>query len=307
MSVLKLLIIIGLTQAIFSASTSAAPTASQKFGAQTTASTHSAEAYGQYSRGCLAGAVELPETGLTWQAMRLSRNRNWGHPQAITFIQDLSEIVSTLTEWEGLYVGDISQPKGGPMLPSHRSHQIGLDIDFWFLPATSLKLSVEERETISSISLRKANVAFVNDNWSWSHHQILRAAAKDVRVDRIFIFPGAKVQMCKDETDNRAWLKKIRPWWGHHYHFHVRLSCPLSSKSCVNQAPPPPGDGCADAQLWVDDILNPPELALTRKNQQLNHPLNLNSQTFHINAPIFYDQINGYVMKIISLYKERKR
>ena len=30
------------------------------------------------------------------------------------------------------------------------------------------------------------------------------------------------------------------------------------AKGCVDQAPPPKGDGCADAERWVADILNPP-------------------------------------------------
>ena len=64
--------------------------------------------------------------------------------------------------------------------------------------------------------------------------------------------------MCNNATGDRSWLNKIRPWYGHHYHFHVRLRCPAGSVGCENQAPPPAGDGCADAQRWVNDILNPP-------------------------------------------------
>ena len=90
------------------------------------------------------------------------------------------------------------------------------------------------------------------------HHRIIREAAKDKRVARIFVFPGAKVQMCKDEKGNRAYLRKIRPWYGHHYHFHVRLACPKGVRGCVNQTPPPRGDGCADAREWQRNILNPP-------------------------------------------------
>ena len=144
------------------------------------------------------------------------------------------------------------------MLSGHRSHQLGLDVDIWMLPADNLRLSQRARENISSISMRRQQGAFVNSDWTRAHHEILKAAAKDRRVARIFVFPGAKVQMCKDETGNRAWLRKIRPWWGHHYHFHVRLSCPKGATGCENQAPPPAGDGCADAQEWVNNILNPP-------------------------------------------------
>jgi penicillin-insensitive murein endopeptidase len=190
--------------------------------------------------------------------MRLSRNRNWGHPETIDFIKDLSRVAASQNGWNGLYIGDISQPRGGPMLSGHRSHQMGLDADIWMLPADRLDLSVAEREKISSISLRRAKGAYTNSNWTSQHHAILRAAAKDDRVARIFVFPGAKVQMCNDEKGNRDWLRKIRPWFGHHYHFHVRLKCPPGAQGCVNQDPPPRGDGCDDAREWVSNILNPP-------------------------------------------------
>ncbi|MEP1353806.1 MAG: penicillin-insensitive murein endopeptidase [Tateyamaria sp.] len=236
----------------------AQPLAKQEFGAKRVASAQKSAPFGSYSQGCIAGAEQLAETGPTWQAMRLSRNRNWGHPQAVDFVKDLSKVAAKQPGWKGLYIGDISQPRGGPMLSGHRSHQLGLDIDIWMLPASRLNLSRNTRENISSISLRRAKGAFVNDNWSRAHHRIIKAAAKDKRTARIFVFPGAKVQMCKDAKGDRRWLRKIRPWYGHHYHFHVRLACPRGARGCVNQDPPPRGDGCADAQKWVDDILNPP-------------------------------------------------
>jgi penicillin-insensitive murein endopeptidase len=201
--------------------------------------------------------VQLPETGPTWQAMRLSRNRNWALPDTVDFIQDLSRDARRIG-WAGIYVGDMSQPRGGPMLTGHRSHQSGLDADIWLYPAARMDLSERDRENISAVSMRRANGAFVNGNWTRAHHELVKAAANDRRVARIFIFPGAKVQMCNDETGNRDWLRKVRPWWGHHYHMHVRLNCPRGARHCEDQAPPPPGDGCKDAENWVRDILNPP-------------------------------------------------
>ncbi len=232
--------------------------AKQLFGAKRDGSGQTPSAYGSYAKGCLAGGVALPETGPTWQAMRLSRNRNWGHPELVDYVQDLSREAAKQPGWKGLYVGDLSQPRGGPMLTGHRSHQIGLDADIWMRAADDLNLSERARENISSISMRRSSGAFTNNNWTRAHHEILKAAASDARVARIFVFPGAKVQMCKDEKGDRAYLRKIRPWWGHHYHFHVRLSCPKGSSGCANQSAPPPGDGCAEAQGWVDRILNPP-------------------------------------------------
>jgi penicillin-insensitive murein endopeptidase len=216
------------------------------------------ESFGSYSQGCLAGASQLPETGPTWQAMRLSRNRNWGQPVLVDFLEDLSRKAAAQPGWNGIYIGDMSQPRGGPMSSGHASHQIGLDADIWMLPATRLDLSRAERESLSSISMQRASGAYTNASWTRAHHEILKAAASDPRVSRIFVFPGAKVQMCKDEKGDKSWLRKIRPWWGHHYHFHVRLNCPKGDKYCVDQAAPPPGDGCDDAQEWVNNILNPP-------------------------------------------------
>jgi len=228
------------------------------FGAMPTASAQSPQAIGGYARGCQAGAEQLAETGPTWQAMRLSRNRNWAQPETLDFVRDLSRFAATQPGWEGLYVGDMSQPRGGPMLTGHRSHQNGLDIDFWMLPPKRLDLTEAERESLSSISMRRSAGAFTNDRWTPEHEAILRAAASDPRVARIFVFPGAKVAMCNSATGDRAWLSKIRPWWGHHYHFHVRLNCPDGATGCTAQTPPPAGDGCAEAQGWVDRILNPP-------------------------------------------------
>ena len=231
--------------------------AKKLFGIEHEASRQAPLPHGSYAKGCLAGAAELPETGLTWQAMRLSRNRNWGHPDTISFIQRLSRRAVDIG-WSGLYIGDISQPRGGPMLSGHRSHQIGLDADIWLRPGDNMTLSAGARENLSSISMRRQNGAYVNENWTTAHHQIIQSAASDPAVARIFIFPGAKVRMCRDATGNRDWLRKVRPWWGHHYHFHVRLACPDGAQGCVDQAPPPPGDGCAEAEKWVHNILNPP-------------------------------------------------
>lgn len=245
--------------ALFALPLSAAPEAKQLFGAAKKGSAQRPAPLGSYSKGCAAGSVQLPETGPTWQAMRLSRNRNWGHPTTIDFIQKLSAKAARLPGWKGLYIGDISQPRGGPMLSGHRSHQIGLDVDIWMLPPNRLNLSRRERENISSISLRRAKGAYINKNFARAHMEVMKAAAKDPRTARIFVFPGAKVAMCNAEKGNRRWLRKIRPWYGHHYHFHVRLACPRGARGCKNQDPPPPGDGCADAQKWVNDILNPPK------------------------------------------------
>lgn len=228
------------------------------FGAMRSGSRQAPDPLGGYSRGCQAGAVQLPETGPTWQAMRLSRNRNWAQPVTVDYVQDLSRFAATLPGWAGLYVGDMSQPRGGPMLTGHASHQSGLDVDIWMLPPKRMNLTPAEREEISSIRTDAGSGTRVNADWTPQHMALLKAAASDPRVARIFVFAGAKVAMCDAATGDRSWLTKIRPWYGHNYHFHVRLNCPAGAAGCENQAPPPPGDGCEDARQWVRDILDPP-------------------------------------------------
>lgn len=216
------------------------------------------EVIGFYSNGCVAGAEQLAESGPTWQAMRLSRNRNWGHPTLIDYVTGLSAQVAATTSWSGLYVGDMSQPRGGPMRTGHVSHQTGLDVDIWMLPARDLGLSVSERESLSSISVRSQRGAWISSNWTDEHAQVLRLAARDPRVERIFVSPGVKVWMCRNETGDRSYLNRIRPANGHHYHFHVRLGCPEGSGNCEPQEAQDPGDGCAEAEERVAAILDPP-------------------------------------------------
>ena len=249
--------------------------AKEFFGAAKFGSLQKPQSFGSYAKGCLAGGSALPETGPTWQAMRLSRNRNWGQPITVGYLQDLSRNVAKHTSWSGIYIGDISQPRGGPMLSGHASHQIGLDADIWLLPKRDQDLSLAEREKISSISMRRASGAFTNKRWTKDHENVLKLAASDPRVARIFLFPGAKVAMCKAATGNRAWLRKIRPWYGHHYHFHVRLKCPKGQKACINQAPPPKGDGCKEAASWVDRILNPPPPNPNAKPSKTKPPITM--------------------------------
>ena len=63
------------------------PPANELFGAAPGPAPLAARAIGSYARGCLAGAVALPINGPDWQVMRLSRNRNWGHPRLVDFLE----------------------------------------------------------------------------------------------------------------------------------------------------------------------------------------------------------------------------
>jgi penicillin-insensitive murein endopeptidase len=234
------------------------------FGSAKTPAPLAARAIGFYAKGCLAGAVALPIDGPAWQAMRLSRNRNWGHPDLIKLVEKLAIEAKSSDGWPGLLVGDISQPRGGPMLTGHASHQVGLDADIWFTPMPSRRLSEKEREDLSATSMLSANPASVNTEiWTEAHARLLKRAASYKQVERILVHPAIKKAVCDSATakeGDRGWLSKVRPYWGHHYHFHVRIACPKGSTNCEAQPSVGAEDGCgAELTRWLALVKTPPK------------------------------------------------
>jgi penicillin-insensitive murein endopeptidase len=219
--------------------------AKQLFGAVATPAPLAARAIGFYARGCLAGAKPLPIDGPSWQAMRLSRNRIWGHPDLVRLIERLANDAKQHDGWPGLLVGDMSQPRGGPMLTGHASHQVGLDADIWLTPMPDRQLSEREREDLSATSMLGPDGLSVNPQvWSEAQLRLIRRAASYPETERIFVHPAIKKALCEGAGTDRAFLHKVRPYWGHHYHMHIRIACPKGSDHCEPQPPSPPGDGC---------------------------------------------------------------
>ncbi|MEN8491043.1 penicillin-insensitive murein endopeptidase [Brucella melitensis] len=208
------------------------------------------QSIGFYAKGCLAGAVALPTDGPNWQVMRLSRNRRWGHPRMIALLEKLSHDAAR-DGWPGLLVGDISQPRGGPMLTGHASHQVGLDADIWLTPMPKKRFTNAERESVSAVSMLKPDSLYVDPKkWTPARTALLKHAASYPEVERIFVHPGIKKQLCDTVTGDRSWLGKVRPYWGHFYHFHVRLTCQPGSPECKPQPKVAPGDGCDKSLAW---------------------------------------------------------
>ncbi len=217
------------------------------------------EPVGFYSKGCLAGGEELPVNGPNWQVMRLSRNRNWGHPALIAFLERFAPAAAEASGWPGILIGDMSQPRGGPMLTGHASHQIGLDVDIWLTPMPARQLSRAEREEMSATNMvREDGLDVIPGLWTPSHLAVVRAAAQDPAVQRIFVNAAIKRAMCRVAA-GEPWMRKVRPYYSHNYHFHVRLSCPRGAESCRDQDPTPTGDGCDASLAWwfSDSVLHP--------------------------------------------------
>jgi penicillin-insensitive murein endopeptidase len=113
---------------------------------------------GGTSLGCIAGAVALPADGPGWQAVRVSRNRHWGHPMLVDFLRDFTGAAQA-RGFPTIWVGDMGQPRGGPMPYGHASHQNGLDVDIWLELSPKPALPPAAREAISVPSLVRADEA----------------------------------------------------------------------------------------------------------------------------------------------------
>ncbi|WP_075290651.1 penicillin-insensitive murein endopeptidase [Pararhizobium arenae] len=230
----------------------AAEPAKQIFGKVKLPSEGPASPIGFYAKGCMAGAVAIPTDGPTWQAMRLSRNRRWGNPAMIQLLEKFSKDAAGLGWGSGILIGDISQPRGGPMLTGHASHQIGLDADIWFTPKPAQPLTAQQREDMPFTSMldKSKFLTVSNQRWTATHANIVMKAASYPQVERVFVNPAIKKKLCDTWTGDRSLLGKVRPVYGHDEHFHIRMHCPPAAKGCKAQAPVTAGDGCDKSLAW---------------------------------------------------------
>jgi penicillin-insensitive murein endopeptidase len=149
-----------------------------------------------------------------------------------------------------LWIGDLGQPRGGPLPYGHASHQFGLDVDIWLDLSPKPLTPVRARENIPEQSLVLPDQSAADPHlFTAAHARLIRMAAELPGIDRIFVNHGIKRSLCAAHA-GEPWLRYVRPWRGHDSHMHIRLRCPPGSPDCHDQAPPPPGDGCDASLDW---------------------------------------------------------
>lgn len=230
--------------------------AKELFGAAKVPADLASRAIGWYAKGCLSGAKALAIDGPAWQVMRLSRNRMYGHPTLISLVERLATESKEKDGWPGLLVGDIAQPRGGPMTSGHASHQVGLDADVWLTRMPDRRFTDKEREDVSATSMLAADDISVDPKvFGEGQVKLIKRAASYRLVERVLVHPAIKKALCEAAGTDRGWLAKVRPYWGHYYHMHIRIGCPSGSTNCKAQPPPPGDDGCgAELTDWIKKI-----------------------------------------------------
>lgn len=212
---------------------------------------------GSNSNGCIRGAVELPVEGDGFEQIRASRSTFWGEPGTIATLELLAREAQA-AGLPTLYMNDIAERRGGPM-SAHAGHQIGLEADVWLDVTPKPALSLAERETLEPPSVVRPDQRGVDPAiWRPEHVTLLKLAATLPDVERLFVNPAIKRELCRAVTGDRSWLHVVRPWYGHASHFHIRFHCPAGQPDCVEPAPIPAGDGCdASLQWWFDQLDHP--------------------------------------------------
>ncbi|HDL8283955.1 TPA: penicillin-insensitive murein endopeptidase [Yersinia enterocolitica] len=210
----------------------------------------SPQAIGGFANGCVIGAMPLPLESADYQVMRPDQRRYFGHPDLLNFIHRLSDKAQK-NQLGTVLIGDMAMPAGGRFSSGHASHQSGLDVDIW-LQLPKQRWSQQQLLKPQPIDLVAADgKRVVPALWQPQVENLIKLAANDNEVTRIFVNPAIKKQLCLDAGADRNWLHKVRPWFGHRAHMHVRLRCPADSLECLDQDTPPPGDGCgAELESW---------------------------------------------------------
>ncbi|WMC12288.1 penicillin-insensitive murein endopeptidase [Oceanimonas pelagia] len=203
------------------------------------------EAVGGYAAGCQTGAQALPLSGPGYRVVRPERRRHYGQPELVDYLQHLGQRARQ-AGLPPMLVADMARRHGGPFAHGHRSHQTGLDADIWLRPG-------RDGTPDEELDMVDHRLYILNRHFGDDQRQLIALAAQDERVSRIFVHPLIKQAMCRT-YGHAPWLGRLRPWFGHSGHFHVRLHCPPEHARCEPQQAVAPGTGCGrELASWIND------------------------------------------------------
>ena len=163
----------------------------------------SPQAIGGFANGCVIGAMPLPLESADYQVMRPDQRRYFGHPDLLNFIHRLSDKAQK-NQLGTVLIGDMAMPAGGRFSSGHASHQSGLDVDIW-LQLPKQRWSQQQLLKPQPIDLVAADgKRVVPALWQPQVENLIKLAANDNEVTRIFVNPAIKKQLCLDAGADRT-------------------------------------------------------------------------------------------------------
>ena len=195
---------------------------------------------GGYFDGCLAGAVRCRLPDLPGKSCGRRVTATGAIRNSFASSNDLPRTRKRLAGTV-FWLATCRSRAAGRCSPTTRSHQVGLDVDIWFTPMPDHVQSREEREFGSATDVVALDLLDVDPEvWTHRHTELIRTAAQDPAVIRILVNAAIKKALCREAGADRAWLSKVRPWYGHAEHFHVQIACPADSAECKPPVPAAP-------------------------------------------------------------------
>ncbi len=205
---------------------------------------------GFYGKGKLRNPVTLAKAGPGYQLIFPGRNHDWGSTGLVTAIEAVAASMDKdFPGAEPLQIADLSDKNGG-RLSQHASHQNGLDADIVYY---RMNHGIQEPDAFDELQEDFVIDGRITQNFDFVRNwEVMRRLNATGRLDRIFVDKEIKKELCKyakqaspevsAETSDR--LRKLRPYYNHAHHMHVRFTCPKDSPKCKAQKPIEPGDGC---------------------------------------------------------------
>lgn len=138
-------------------------------------------------------------------------------------------------------------------MSAHASHQTGLDADIWYFQQKKWigkkNVALRDRERLQAPGMVDRKRLAVTRAFGSDQRDLLRSFAENPEVDRVLVHFAIKRELCRT-IPQEAWIRKIRPWFGHDHHFHVRLNCSAADPLCKKGDPIPDGNGCDASLDW---------------------------------------------------------
>ncbi len=221
-----------------------------------------ARSIGGYADGCLGGALRAADHGPRLAGDAAIAQSQLGQSEAHRLPRTIRPQRARRSAGTACWSATCRSRAAARCITGHASHQIGLDADIWFTPMPDHVLSREEREFNGAVNMVRSRSSRRRSQGmdATRSTQLVRAAAQDPVVTRIFVNAAIKKAMCSEAgIGSRMAVRRCGRGGATPNTFMSASRCPADSPECKPQPPPDAGDGCGhELDYWFkDSMLHP--------------------------------------------------